>query len=146
MVTLPRPPRSHCPINFGLEIFGDAWTLLVLRDLLIVGKSGFSEFLASEEGIATNILTDRLARLEAAGLITRERGSADRRQVIYRATDAGKALVPVLVEMSYWGAKHDPLTAAPPAFVAGYEADRNGLLRAIAAGFDPRQAGDPTKS
>ena len=138
MVSLPHPPRSHCPINFGLELFGDGWTLLILRDLLIVGKSTFSEFLGSEEGIATNVLSNRLARLERAGLIHRERGQGDRRQVIYQATDAAKALVPVLVEMSYWGATHDPETAAPPGFVAAYRADRDGLLRRMAAGFDPR--------
>ena len=71
-VHTPSPPRSGCPINFGLEIFGDQWSLLLLRDMLIVGKRTFKEFQASEEGIASNILTERLKRLEACGIIRRE--------------------------------------------------------------------------
>ena len=129
MVDLARPPRSHCPINFGLEVFGDGWSLLILRDLLIERKTSFSEFRASAEGIATNVLADRLRRLEAAGLIGREPARTDRRQVTYSATAAGQALLPVLVELVYWGAMHDPETAAPAEFVASYRADRAGLLR-----------------
>lgn len=137
MVTLPRPPRSHCPINFGLELFGDAWTLLILRDVLVHGKRTFGAFRASEEGIASNILADRLHRLEAAGLLDRQADPADGRQFRYEPTEAGRALLPVLVEMSYWGATHDPMTAAPPGFVQAYEADRAGLLRFMAAGGNP---------
>jgi DNA-binding HxlR family transcriptional regulator len=136
-VRTPSPPRSGCPINFGLEIFGDQWSLLILRDMLIVGKRTFREFQASEEGIASNILTDRLKRLERCGIIARSVSPEDRRQVLYQPTEAGQALLPVLVEMSYWGATHDAKTAAPPGFVAAYEADRSGLIRAILAGFDP---------
>lgn len=130
----PAEPRSHCPINFGLEIFGDRWTLLVLRDLLINGKRSFKEFQASEERIATNILAERLARLTRAGLIAAQRSDADKRQVLYAPTSAGRALLPVLVEMAYWGATHDPLTAAPPEFIRAYDMDRAGLLAAIGAG------------
>jgi len=137
MVTPPGPLRSHCPINFGLEIFGDRWTLLVLRDLLIEGKHSFKEFQASEEGISTNILADRLSRLEQSGLIASQRVAADTRQIHYRATPAGRALLPVLVELAYWGARHDAQTAAPSAFVKAYETDRSTLLRAMAAGADP---------
>jgi DNA-binding HxlR family transcriptional regulator len=137
MVTPPGAPRSHCPINFGLEIFGDKWTLLVLRDLLLLGKRSFKAFQASEEGIATNILADRLDRLARSGLITSERVAGDARQIRYEPTPAGRALLPVLIEMAYWGAKHDRKTAAPKSFVRAYEKDRAGLLRAIAAGADP---------
>lgn len=140
-VRTPGPPRSGCPINFGLEIFGDQWSLLLLRDMLILGKRTFKEFQASEEGIASNILTDRLKRLEACGIIRREASSTDRRQVTYLPTEAGRALLPVLVEMSYWGATQDASTAAPPGFRAAYQADRDGLTRAIATGFDPTSAG-----
>lgn len=139
-VRTPGVPKSGCPINFGLEIFGDQWSLLILRDMLIAGKRSFKEFQASDEGIASNILTDRLKRLEGCGLITRETLARDRRQVVYQPTAAGRALLPVLVEMSYWGATHDPATGAPAGFVAAYAADRDGLIRAIAAGFDPSKA------
>ena len=73
MVMPPGALRSHCPINFGLEIFGDRWTLLVLRDLLLKNKRSFKEFQASEEGISTNILADRLDRLVKSGLVASER-------------------------------------------------------------------------
>jgi DNA-binding HxlR family transcriptional regulator len=142
MVTLPRTPRSGCPINFGLELFGDKWTLLVLRDLLIAGKTTFKQFQQSEEGIASNILSERLARLESAGLMTRHSDPTDKRQVDYAPTEAGRKLIPVLVEMAYWGATHDVATAAPPDFVHAYEHDRGALLRIMSAGFDPSKAGD----
>ena len=137
MASTSDPMRSHCPINFGLEIFGDKWTLLVLRDLLLKGKSSFKQFQASDEGISSNILADRLERLLRSGLITSERVATDTRQIHYRPTPAGRALVPVLIEMAYWGARHDPETAAPRSFVRAYDKDRARLLKAIATGADP---------
>jgi DNA-binding HxlR family transcriptional regulator len=120
--------RSDCPINYALGIFGDSWTLLVLRDLLLKNRRHFRELLAAEEGIATNILADRLKRLEAHGVITREVDPADRRQVVYRATKKGIALVPVLLEITAWGAQHDERTAAPSSFVRTFKADRAGMI------------------
>jgi DNA-binding HxlR family transcriptional regulator len=137
MVTTPGEPRSRCPINFGLEIFGDKWSLLLLRDLLLKGKQTFTEFQASDEGISSNILADRLQRLERSGLISRNAAPDDARQVHYAPTDAGRKLLPVLVEMAYWGATHDPHTASPKAFADAYERDREALLAALAAGADP---------
>lgn len=140
MVATPSPPRSSCPINFGLEIFGDQWTLLILRDLLIQQKRTFREFLSSDEGIASNILADRLKRLELCGLITREASGADRRVMLYSPTRAGRDLIPVLVEMSYWGATHDAATGAPKSFKTAYRADRAGLIAQIRSGADPSKA------
>lgn len=137
MVRTPHRPRSGCPINFGLEIFGDKWTLLILRDLLMQGKSSFGEFQASEEGIASNILSERLLRLEQAGLVRRHAVKDDARLVRYVPTDACRALLSVLVEMAYWGATHDIKTAAPKSFVSAYEADRTALLKAMTSGLDP---------
>lgn len=137
MISRSRTRRSGCPINFGLEIFGDRWSLLILRDMLMQGKCRFGEFAQSEERIATNVLTDRLTRLEKAGLVIRKRDEDDGRQVRYAPTDAGRSLLPVLVEMAYWGASHDPETDAPAAFLGAYEADREGLLLALAQGADP---------
>ena len=94
MTNPSRKRRSGCPINFGLEIFGDRWSLLILRDLLMQGKCRFGEFAQSEERIATNVLTDRLTRLEQAGLVIRRRDEGDGRQVVYAPTDAGRALLP----------------------------------------------------
>jgi DNA-binding HxlR family transcriptional regulator len=137
MVATPSLPRSACPINFGLEIFGDQWTLLVLRDLLIQQKRTFRAFQASDEGIASNILAERLKRLEVCGLVTRAASPADGRVMIYTPTEAARDLIPVLVEISYWGATHDPATGAPAAFTSAYQTDREGLIAAIRAGEDP---------
>lgn len=123
--------RSDCPISFALEIFGDRWTLLVLRDLMLKGKQRYSEFLAGGEGIATNILSDRLRRLEARGLIARAPDPEDRRRVAYRPTEAGIGLIPMLVEMTVWGARTDPETATDSAFVEAFEADRDTLIASL---------------
>jgi DNA-binding HxlR family transcriptional regulator len=140
MVTIPDTPRSGCPINFGLEIFGDRWSLLILRDMLFLGKRRFGEFQSSEEAISSNILADRLSRLEQSGLISRQRAAADARQLHYEPTEAGRKLLPVLVEMAYWGATHDPCTASPPSLREAYEQDRNALLAALSAGADPTKS------
>jgi DNA-binding HxlR family transcriptional regulator len=137
MVTPVKPRRSGCPISFGLDIFGDGWTLLVLRDLLLKDRRTFRDLAAGGEGIATNILTDRLKRLEAAGLVGRAPVPGDRRQAEYRPTPAGRALVPVLMELAYWGSTLVPATASPPVFLECYEADRAGLLRRMAGGGGP---------
>ncbi len=119
--------RSGCPISYALDVLGDRWTLLVLRDLLLRGKARYKEFLASDEGIASNILADRLKRLEMAGIVTREDDADDRRQVIYRPTDKGESLLPVLLEIAAWGATHDADTAAPDAFAESFYADRQAF-------------------
>jgi len=100
--------RSPCPIANALDLFGDRWTLLVLRDILLMDKHRHREFLASPEGIASNILAERLRRLEAAGLIDREPDPADRRQVIYTATEKGRTLVPLLRQIAEWGKSQLP--------------------------------------
>ncbi|MGL4309299.1 MAG: winged helix-turn-helix transcriptional regulator [Paracoccaceae bacterium] len=143
-VRTPGLRRSDCPINFGLEIFGDQWSLLILRDILIVKKRTFREFQASAEGIASNILSDRLKRLERCGLVARDKSPDDGRLAIYTATAAGHALLPVLIEMSYWGASHDRQTGAPDGFRVAYEADRDALLRTISGGYNPSPQDDPS--
>ena len=111
-----RAPRSKCPISCSLDLFGDRWTLLVLRDLLFLGKQRFREFLESPEGIASNILTDRLRRLESAGLIDRKPDQNDKRRNLYAATASGRDLAPILTEIANWGAVHT--NSAPPEDVA----------------------------
>ena len=123
--------RSDCPISFALGIFGDRWTLLVLRDLMLRNKRRFKELAAAPERIATNVLSDRLRRLADAGLITREPDPEDRRQGIYRATERGIDLVPMLVELVVWGARNDPGTGVTRDFIERFERNRQGLIRAI---------------
>ena len=133
--------RSDCPISFALEIFGDRWTLLILRDLMLKGKQRYSEFLAGGEGIATNIVSDRLRRLEARALITGAPDPDDRRQIVYRPTESGVGLVPMLVEMTVWGARTDPHTAADSAFLKAFEKDRDAVIDGFVREARKRAAG-----
>src|SRR5712671_1491439 len=124
------PRRSACPINASLEIFGDRWSLLIIRDIMLRGYRTYKEFLSSDEGIATNILAERLQRLEAAGIITTSRDAEDRRKVVYRLTAKGIDLAPVLVELIFWSAQHES-TGAPPAAIRRMRARRDQFLSEI---------------
>lgn len=121
-------PRSHCPVAYALDMFGDSWSLLVMRDLVFNGKQRYQELLESEEGIATNILADRLDRLEQQGIITRRRDPGNKRQYLYAPTSKGLDLIPLMLEMIQWSAKHDPATVAPKEFLRRLKADRAGLI------------------
>ena len=126
----PEPKkRSGCPISYSLDVFGDRWTLLILRDLILFGKQRFREFLAAEEGIASNILSDRLKRLEVGGIVVRDADPDDGRQRIYRTTEKGKRLTPVLLELAAWGATHDEKSSAPTGFADAFYADRESFYR-----------------
>jgi DNA-binding HxlR family transcriptional regulator len=129
--------RSHCPISYTLDIVGDRWTLLVLRDLVIAGKRNFRDFLASEEGIASNILTARLKVLEAHGMVTRRRDPGSGRQVLYEPTAKGLDLLPGLLEFARWGGKYDPQTAAPREMLRRIKQDREAVAREIRAAHLP---------
>jgi DNA-binding HxlR family transcriptional regulator len=101
-------PRSFCPINLSLEIFGDAWTLLVLRDLMFSGKRHFRELLQSDERISSNILAERLARLVEHGLLTRSGDPTHRQKAIYSLTEKAIALLPIVVQIGAWGSRWVP--------------------------------------
>src|SRR5277367_4919403 len=99
--------RSGCPINLALEVLGDRWSLIVIRDLMFGNRRYFRELLTrSEEGIASNILADRLKRLEKAGLVSRRDDPSHKQKAIYRLTEASIALVPLLAHMGGWGLRH----------------------------------------
>ena len=104
--------RSHCPVNYGLEAFGDRWALLILRDIVFRGKRTYGQFLSSEEGFATNILATRLEHLIDAGILQREKDPTDGRKDIYSLTDKGLDLIPLLFEMVLWSAKYDSRSEA----------------------------------
>lgn len=99
--------RSGCPLNASVEMLGDRWSLLIIRDMMLLGSRTFKEFLGSYEGIATNILADRLRKLEAYGIIRTERDPSDGRKLIYRLTPKGMDLAPVLAEMVLWAGRHE---------------------------------------
>jgi DNA-binding HxlR family transcriptional regulator len=109
--------KSHCPINFGLETFGDPWSLLIVRDIVYFGKHTFKEFLASEEAIAPSVLSARLTQLEAAGILTASPDPADRRRIAYTLTETGLRLIPILLEIAIWSAGVDPETEAPTEWI-----------------------------
>jgi DNA-binding HxlR family transcriptional regulator len=120
--------RSDCPINHALQIVGDSWSLLVMRDLMFVEKRTFADFMQSEERISTNVLTNRLRSMVREGLIRRDgRGRGTR----YSLTRKGLDLLPTMLELIVWSARYDADTAAPPRVVARAAADRDGLLEEL---------------
>ncbi|MEM9835728.1 MAG: helix-turn-helix domain-containing protein [Bacteroidota bacterium] len=123
--------RSACPINYALENLGDKWALLVIRDLVFEGKRFYKEFLESEEGIATNILSDRLKRLERWGIITSETYALQRTKKVYSLTEKGKDLIPTLVELIQWSAKYEGGLNVNQRFLEKLSADKAGVIRAI---------------
>lgn len=128
--------RSNCPINFILETFGDKWTLLVIRDLMFHGKRYYGEFLDSDERISTNILADRLQRLERDGVINKQPDPDNRSRAIYRLTQKGKDLLPVMLEITAWSGKHDSKTNAPRALIRALRNDRGPLIEKILSDLD----------
>ena len=123
--------RSGCPISYALDIFGDKWTLLIIRDMLFKQKRRYGQFAESEEKIATNILADRLTRLEVEGLVTRQADPENGRQVVYALTSKALDLAPTLIEMILWSAKYDPDTAADRGFVRKAKKDREQLVKDV---------------
>jgi len=99
--------RSGCPLNASVEMLGDRWSLLILRDMMLRGYETFNQLLRSDEKIATNILADRLRRLESYELISSQKDPADGRKLIYSLTPKGIDLAPVLTEMVLWAARHE---------------------------------------
>ncbi|MCL5883955.1 MAG: helix-turn-helix transcriptional regulator [Deltaproteobacteria bacterium] len=117
-------------MNVLLEALGDAWSLLIVRDLIFFERKTFTDFLSAEEGIATNILSERLHRLETHGIIEKLGDPDDARRYIYRLTEKGFDLAPVLVEMILWAARHET-TDAPPETVREMAENRNAFLAAV---------------
>jgi len=100
--------RSYCPINLSLEIFGDRWTLLVLRDMMFANKRHFREFLQADELIATNVLADRLKLLVEHGIVTKADDPTHKQKAVYSLTEKGIALLPIIVQIGAWGSRYVP--------------------------------------
>ena len=122
--------RSDCPLSFSLDIFGDKWSLLIIRDIIMMGKFSFIDFSRSAEKIATNILTSRLELLENEGIICKQVSPKNKSKYIYSLTKKGIDLQPVLIEMMKWGTKYNPETPKPPKdIIKQFEADNKSLLK-----------------
>lgn len=126
----PSPKRrSGCPLNASIEMLGDRWSLLIIRDMMLRGSRTFKEFLGSHEKIATNILADRLRRLESYGIITTQSDPVDGRKLIYLLTPKGIDLAPVLTEMVLWAAAHE--RTGNQALIREMQKDKQAFLAAI---------------
>jgi DNA-binding HxlR family transcriptional regulator len=126
----PRQRRSGCPISIALELLGDAWSLLIVRDLMFKDRRTFNDFLTGGEGIASNILADRLRKLEDAGILEKHRDASDARRFVYRLSAKGIDLAPTLVELVVWSARHET-TDAPPSVVREMRSDRETFIAAV---------------
>src|SRR5256712_11313144 len=132
--------RSACPLSVSLEILGDRWSLLIIRDLMIRGFRTYKEFLGSDERIATNILADRLQKLEACGIISPQQDPTDRRKLNYRLTKKGIDLAPVLTELVLWAARYED-TGAPPALIRKMQKNREQFLAEVRQHWVEKAAG-----
>jgi DNA-binding HxlR family transcriptional regulator len=132
--------RSDCPVSAALEILGDRWTLLIVRDILIWNRHEYKAFLESGEGIATNVLADRLQKLEAHGVIRKVPHATDSRKSEYYLTEKGLDLAPVLFDMILWSAKYEETSASPKA-VKRIREDRQAFLKEVVAAARERGSG-----
>jgi DNA-binding HxlR family transcriptional regulator len=105
--------RSTCPVSTSLDVLGDKWALLILRDMVFAGKSTYGQFLQSAEKMATNVLADRLALLEAQGLLTKAVAADKKSKFTYRLTEKGLDTVPIIAELLLWGARHGSTVVDP---------------------------------
>jgi DNA-binding HxlR family transcriptional regulator len=128
-----KPPeiqrRSECPLNASVEILGDRWSLLIIRDMMLRGFRSYKEFLESYEGIATNTLADRLRMLQAYGIVTAEPDPSDGRKLTYLLTQKGIDLAPVLTEMVLWAAAHGE--TGNPALVQLMQKDKQQFVAEV---------------
>lgn len=137
MRTETKKHTTGCPVAYGLDIFGDRWTLLIIRDMLLHGKRTYSDFMASDEKIATNILASRMKHLEDEGVVTRARDPENRRSFIYTLTDKGLSLTPVLLEIVRWSGDYLRLNKYRQGLIQRIDSDRDGLIAEI---YDRAQA------
>ena len=133
MTVKSKKRESGCPITFGLDTFGDRWTLLVIREIMILGKRTYSEILESDEGIASNILIARLKHLEAEGIVVKSRDPENRRAFLYELTKKGRDLAPILIEIINWSGKHDKRPFALKKAVNLVKRDREGFEASLRA-------------
>ena len=135
MVTRTSENWHGCPIRYGAVIFGDIWSLLILRDIMFKGAQYYADFLKAGEGISTNILASRLLKLENEGILSKAQEPTNRVRYVYSLTEKGKALVPVMLEIINWSETWDDQTEVPEAFASDLREDRAALARKTIAGL-----------
>lgn len=122
-----------CPVAYGTDIFGDRWTLLIVRDMILHGKRRYSDFLDAEEKIATNILADRLKTLEVEGVVDRAQDPENRRSYIYTLTQKGLALTPIIFEIIRWSGSHLKMNKSRRELLKRIDTDRSNFIAEIYA-------------
>jgi len=123
--------RSDCPISCSLDIWGDKWSLLIIRNMMFYDLNTYGEFLNTPEKIATNILADRLQKLEEAGLITKEEHPESRAKIFYKLTPMGISLLPVMTEISLWGDKYFKVSQQAKALIKLAKKDKGEFIRIL---------------
>jgi len=125
--------RSRCPISLALDVIGDRWSLLIVRDLMFAGKRYYRELMRSDEGISSNILAERLARLVEVGVLSRTDDPAHKHKAIYSLTPMGIDLLPIVAQLGIWGQKYMPVTPETGAQAKRLEKGGQALLKKIQA-------------
>jgi len=126
--------QTGCPLAFGLDTFGDRWSLLVIREIMLRGKKTYSEFMEADEGIASNILIDRLKHLEAEGIIVKSRDPENRRSFTYALSKKGRDLAPIILEIVIWSGAHDKRPFARRDVLKKIQKDRDGFETGLRSG------------
>ena len=121
--------RSSCPISTTLDILGDKWCLLIVRDMAFKGKNTYGEFLNAGEGIATNVLADKLAQLECGGIVLKETHPTSKAKILYRLTPKGIDLIPALVEIILWSEKYHDVDEQATTFAKLARRDKAGVIK-----------------
>jgi DNA-binding HxlR family transcriptional regulator len=128
--------RSKCLISFALDFLGDKWSLLVLRDIVFMDKQYYHQFAGSEEGISTNILADRLSKLEQYGFILKRQDESNKKRFIYSPTEKALDLIPVMIEFVRWSAKYNPNTGVLPQALSHIESDPQAFIDTLRLKFN----------
>ena len=121
--------KSHCPINYSLEHFGDKWSLLIIRDLMFNGKRHYNEFLESEEKISTSVLGDRLKHLEETGIISKGKDKVKKSRIKYSLTPKGINMLPIMLDMVRWSGQYDSESDINDVFLSQVNNERELLMK-----------------
>jgi len=124
-----RKKRSDCPVSCSLDIWGDKWSLLIVRDLMFAKQCTYSDFLKSDEKIATNILASRLLMLEENGIITKSDHPDSKAKVLYKLTQKGIDLLPLMIEINLWAEKYYDLPADRKAMLKEVKKDKEKFIK-----------------